>query len=50
MKSLTQDTVSEMIKITPQHMSNFETGNSSVSLPTLVAIDNILGISIDELQ
>ncbi|WP_413894765.1 helix-turn-helix domain-containing protein [Clostridioides sp. ZZV14-6105] len=50
MKSLTQDTVSEMMNITPQHMSNFETGNSSVSLPTLVAIDNILGISIDELQ
>lgn len=47
--NLTQETVAEKIGITPQHVSNIETGNSSVSLTTLVAIANLLGISIDEL-
>lgn len=48
-KKLTQDTVSELINITPSHMSNIETGKSSVSLQTLIAIANVLGVSIDEL-
>ncbi|WP_330409107.1 helix-turn-helix transcriptional regulator [Clostridioides difficile] len=48
-KRLTQDTVSELINITPSHMSNIETGKSTVSLPTLIAIANTLGVSIDEL-
>ncbi|WP_396349603.1 helix-turn-helix domain-containing protein [Clostridium tetani] len=34
--------------ITPQHVSNIETGNSCVSLPTLVAIANMLSVSVDE--
>ncbi|HEK5070207.1 TPA: helix-turn-helix transcriptional regulator, partial [Clostridioides difficile] len=33
-KRLTQDTLSELVNITPQHMSNIERGGSSVSLPT----------------
>ena len=37
------------VGITPQHMSNIETGNSTVSLPTLVAIANELEVSVDEL-
>jgi len=48
-KNLTQEAVSDKIGITPQHMSNIETGNSSVSLPTLVAIANVLMVSVDEL-
>ncbi|WP_331491839.1 helix-turn-helix transcriptional regulator [Clostridioides difficile] len=48
-KKLTQDTVSELINITPSHMSNIETGKSTVSLQTLIAIANVLGVSIDEL-
>ncbi|MGG5404972.1 helix-turn-helix domain-containing protein [Clostridioides difficile] len=48
-KKLTQDTVSEIINITPSHMSNIETGKTSVSLQTLIAIANVLGVSIDEL-
>ncbi|MCC0697802.1 helix-turn-helix domain-containing protein [Clostridioides sp. ES-S-0048-02] len=48
-KRLTQDTLSELVNITPQHMSNIERGGSSVSLPTLIAIANMLGVSIDEL-
>lgn len=48
-KNLTQETVADKIGVTPQHVSNIETGNSSVSLPTLVAIANILTVSVDEL-
>lgn len=48
-KNLTQETVAYKIGITPQHMSNIETANSSVSLPTLISIANALSVSVDEL-
>ncbi|HBF6022988.1 TPA: helix-turn-helix domain-containing protein [Clostridioides difficile] len=48
-KKLTQEVLSEKINVSPQHVSNIETGNSSVSLATLVAIANVLGVSADEL-
>lgn len=47
--NLTQETVADKIGVTPQHVSNIETGNSSVSLTTLVAIANLLNVSVDEL-
>lgn len=47
--NLTQENVAEKIGITSQHVSNIETGNSSVSLTTLVAIANLLQVSVDEL-
>lgn len=46
---LTQETVSDIVDITPAHMSNIETGKTKVSLPTLVAIANALSVSIDTL-
>lgn len=48
-KNFTQEAVADRIGVTPQHVSNIETGNSSVSLPTLVAIANMLSVSVDEL-
>ncbi|HBF6777377.1 TPA: helix-turn-helix domain-containing protein [Clostridioides difficile] len=48
-KRLTQEAVAEKVNITTQHMSNVETGNSSVSLPTLIAIANVLYVTVDEL-
>ncbi|HBF4774115.1 HTH-type transcriptional regulator [Clostridioides difficile] len=48
-KKLTQEVLSEKINVSPQHVSNIETGNSSVSLGTLVAIANTLEVSVDEL-
>ena len=48
-KNLTQEAIADKIGITPQHVSNIETGNSSVSLTTLVAIANLLNVSVDEL-
>lgn len=47
--NLTQETVAEKIGVTPQHVSNIETGNSRVSLTALVAIANLLHVSVDEL-
>lgn len=48
-QNMTQETVADKIGVTPQHVSNIETGNSSVSLTTLVAIANLLKVSSDEL-
>lgn len=48
-QNLTQEAVADRIGVTPQHISNVETGNTSVSLPTLVAIANTLQVSMDEL-
>lgn len=48
-KGLTQESVSDMVGITPPHVSNIETGNTKVSLPTLVAVANSLSVSVDEL-
>ncbi len=48
-QNLTQETVADRIGVTPQHISNVETGNTSVSLPTLIAIANTLQVSMDEL-
>ena len=48
-KNMTQEAVADKIGVTPQHVSNIETGNSSVSLTTLVAIANLLTVSADEL-
>lgn len=47
--NITQESVADKIGVTPQHVSNIETGNSSVSLTTLVAIANLLNVSVDEL-
>lgn len=46
---LTQEIMAEKIGVTPQHVSNIKTGNSSVSLTTLIAIANLLKVSVDEL-
>lgn len=48
-KNFTQEAVADRIGVSPRHVSNIETGNSSVSLPTLVAIANMLTVSVDEL-
>lgn len=48
-RNLMQEILADRISVTPQHVSNIETGNSSVSLTTLVAIANVLKVSVDEL-
>ena len=48
-KNLTQEAIADKIGITPQHVSNIETWNASVSLTTLVAIANTLTVSVNDL-
>lgn len=46
---LTQEKLSEMVGVSPTHMSNVETGTTRVSLTTIVRIANALGITSDNL-
>ena len=46
---LTQEKLSEMVGVSPTHMSNVETGTTRVSLTTIVGIANALGITSDDL-
>ena len=46
---LTQEKLSEMIGVSPTHLSNIETGSTRVSLKTIVSIANALSITSDDL-
>lgn len=46
---LTQEKLSEMIGVSPTHLSNIETGSTRVSLKTIVSIANALHITSDDL-
>lgn len=46
---LTQEKLSEMVGVSPTHMSNVETGTTRVNLTTIVGIANALGITSDDL-
>lgn len=44
-----QKELAEKVNVTPQHISHIETGCAQVSLPTLVAIANILQVDCNTL-
>ena len=48
-KGLTQETLSEMVDLSPMHMSVIERGVKPTKLDTFVRIANALGVSADEL-
>lgn len=48
-RKITQDKLSEMSDISPQHLSQIESGKTKLSLPTLVNICNALDITADRL-
>lgn len=48
-KKMTQDKLAEQINLSTPHMSHIETGNTKVSLPTLVHLANALGCTVDDL-
>lgn len=48
-RKITQDTLSELSDISPQHLSQIESGKTKLSLPTLVNICNALDITADRL-
>lgn len=44
-----QEQLAEMSGLTPPHLSHVETGNTKVSLPSLVQIANALDVTMDDL-
>lgn len=46
---LTQERLSELVEISPTHLSNIETGTTRVSLNAIVSIANALEITSDDL-
>ena len=48
-RGFTQEQLSELAGISPQHCSGIETGAAKVSLPALVQICNALNASMDEI-
>lgn len=46
---LTQEKLSEIVSLSPSHMSNIETGTAKVSLSAIVDIANALAVSTDDL-
>lgn len=46
---LTQERLSEIVDISPTHISNIETGTTRVSLTSIVKIANALSVTVDDL-
>ena len=46
---LTQERLSEIVEISPTHLSNIETGTTHVSLTTIINIANALSVTSDDL-
>lgn len=46
---MTQEHLSDLVELSPSHMSNIETGTAKVSLTTMVRIANALSVTIDDL-
>ncbi len=47
--AITQEILAEKVSLSPTHISNIETGNTKLSLPTIIHIANALSVSVDEL-
>lgn len=47
--NLTQEQLAECAELSLPHVSNIETGNTKLSLPTLLCLANILSVSADQL-
>lgn len=46
---LTQEQLSEIVEISPTHLSNIETGTTRVSLNAITSVANALGVTSDDL-
>ena len=46
---ITQETLADRAGLSTAHVSNIETGNTKLSLPTIISIANALSVSVDEL-
>ncbi len=48
-RGFTQERLAEMAELTPTHFSHVETGNTKVSLPSLLRIAVSLNVTLDDL-
>ena len=48
-KGLTQGNIAQLTGLSTPHISNIETGNSKLGLPTIIHLANVLDVSVDEL-
>lgn len=48
-QNMTQDKLSELAGLTPAHFSHVESGNTKVSLPSLLRIAMSLNVTLDDL-
>lgn len=49
LQKMTQEALAEIADLSIAHISHIETGNTKLSLPTIVKIANALAVSVDEL-
>jgi transcriptional regulator with XRE-family HTH domain len=48
-KGLTQGNITQLTGLSTPHISNIETGNTKLGLPTIIHLANVLDVSVDEL-
>lgn len=48
-KGLTQGHIAQLTGLSTPHISNIETGNTKLGLPTIIHLANVLDVSVDEL-
>lgn len=48
-KGVTQGYIANLIGLSTPHISNIETGNTKLGLPTIIHLANVLDVSVDEL-
>jgi len=48
-KGITQGAIAKMADLSTPHISNIETGNTKLGLPTIIHLANVLDVSVDEL-
>ncbi len=48
-KGVTQGYIAEVTGLSTPHISNIETGNTKLGLPTVIHLANVLDVSVDEL-
>lgn len=48
-KGITQGSVARITGLSTPHISNIETGNTKLGLPTIIHLANVLDVSVDEL-
>ncbi len=48
-KGFTQGNIAQLTGLSTPHISNIETGNTKLGLPTIIHLANVLDVSVDEL-